>query len=203
MTARSRSTCGFIRNILWLFGCCADSRSPWSVRGVVSGFPNPQTYICGYLSVWPQPVPVTNSRNQTRQDGGVTSLAEAEAEGHPQNVEIPDSSTEMPRNQGPSSSGGGARTHDLRINSPMLCQLSYPGRQKPERRLSASCRRSHSWCGSIPPQETREAAGCAEGDATWQVSWLRSGGCAHASHRIPCRPLRASWPARRRGRTGA
>ena len=24
-------------------------------------------------------------------------------------------------------SGGGARTHDLRINSPTLCQLSYPG----------------------------------------------------------------------------
>ena len=24
-------------------------------------------------------------------------------------------------------SGGGDRTHDLRINSPTLCQLSYPG----------------------------------------------------------------------------
>jgi Phage integrase family len=26
------------------------------------------------------------------------------------------------------SSGGGTRTHNLRINSPPLCQLSYPGR---------------------------------------------------------------------------
>jgi hypothetical protein len=25
------------------------------------------------------------------------------------------------------SSGGGTRTHNLRINSPPLCQLSYPG----------------------------------------------------------------------------
>ena len=25
-------------------------------------------------------------------------------------------------------SGGETRTHNLRINSPMLCQLSYPGR---------------------------------------------------------------------------
>ena len=27
----------------------------------------------------------------------------------------------------PFSSGGGTRTHNLRINSPPLCQLSYPG----------------------------------------------------------------------------
>ena len=30
---------------------------------------------------------------------------------------------------GPTGSGGGARTHDKRINSPLLCQLSYPGRE--------------------------------------------------------------------------
>ncbi len=28
-------------------------------------------------------------------------------------------------------SGGGARTHDNRINSAVLCQLSYPGSGKP------------------------------------------------------------------------
>src|SRR4051812_15760237 len=27
----------------------------------------------------------------------------------------------------PAGSGGGTRTHNLRINSPPLCQLSYPG----------------------------------------------------------------------------
>ena len=27
-------------------------------------------------------------------------------------------------------SGGGDRTHDLRINSPTLCQLSYPGKDE-------------------------------------------------------------------------
>ena len=30
---------------------------------------------------------------------------------------------------GATGSGGGARTHDKRINSPLLCQLSYPGRE--------------------------------------------------------------------------
>jgi hypothetical protein len=30
------------------------------------------------------------------------------------------------------SSGGGARTHDKRINSPSLCQLSYPGKASPQ-----------------------------------------------------------------------
>lgn len=30
---------------------------------------------------------------------------------------------------GPTGSGGGARTHGQRINSPSLCQLSYPGRE--------------------------------------------------------------------------
>ena len=28
------------------------------------------------------------------------------------------------------SSGGGTRTHNLRINSPPLCQLSYPGESR-------------------------------------------------------------------------
>gem|GEM_PF-5557369 len=43
-------------------------------------------------------------------------------------------------------SGGGARTHDLRINSPTLCQLSYPG--KSVRRIPA---RSIAPIGSWEP----------------------------------------------------
>src|SRR5919106_5959411 len=40
------------------------------------------------------------------------------------------------------SSGGGTRTHNLRINSPPLCQLSYPGteRQNSTNRLRRSRR---------------------------------------------------------------
>ena len=34
----------------------------------------------------------------------------------------------MSANAGSRGSGGGTRTHNLRINSPPLCQLSYPGR---------------------------------------------------------------------------
>ena len=33
-----------------------------------------------------------------------------------------------PLSRGFGGSGGGTRTHNLRINSPALCQLSYPGR---------------------------------------------------------------------------
>jgi integrase len=37
---------------------------------------------------------------------------------------------------GDRSSGGGTRTHNLRINSPPLCQLSYPGRRPASRRAT-------------------------------------------------------------------
>ena len=52
------------------------------------------------------------------------------------------------------SSGGGTRTHNLRINSPPLCQLSYPG-------VSG---------GSLPtgPDWTR-LTGCGSGPVSWSA----------------------------------
>jgi hypothetical protein len=41
-------------------------------------------------------------------------------------------------------SGGGARTHDILINSQALCQLSYPGMTGLQRRHRSSGREGHS-----------------------------------------------------------
>jgi hypothetical protein len=47
------------------------------------------------------------------------------------------------------SSGGGTRTHNLRINSPPLCQLSYPGMRRGSLPTASDWTRLRS-CGSGP-----------------------------------------------------
>ena len=72
-------------------------------------------------------------------------------------------------------SGGGARTHDKRINSPLLCQLSYPGRHKPWARLSARDQATTPiFERSTRLRETRAAAGSAGGGEASRASSLRS-----------------------------
>src|SRR5436190_11132388 len=74
-------------------------------------------------------------------------------------------------------SGGGTRTHNLRINSPPLCQLSYPGR----------CRESTN--GGFP---ALARAGSLTPD--------RSGRSAHEGSTADPRRVRRGLPARE-GRT--
>ena len=59
---------------------------------------------------------------------GLSSWARWGSNPRPSDYESPALTTEL-QAQVVTCSGGGARTHDPRINNPLLCQLSYPGRE--------------------------------------------------------------------------
>src|SRR4029453_8975216 len=80
-------------------------------------------------------------------------LAASRSEAHPSRSEL----------SGEPCSGGGTRTHNLRINSPPLCRLSYPGR------AGHRCYRTGLRCGPMTIDEIRSR--WAAGETAW-AGWL-------------------------------
>ena len=99
----------------------------------------------------------------------------------PRSTVAPDATMPRPRGHGASgSSGGGARTHDNRINSAALCQLSYPGMAS-RHSSSASTRPITARCVLVHEYRTAgQPIGCfddrIDGSATARyglLNWLR------------------------------
>ena len=79
---------------------------------------------------------------------------------------------------GPTGSGGGARTHDKRINSPLLCQLSYPGREPKGYQRGRPVPKA---VGASQIRGNCANAGCYLGGEGGQGSFVQSDGFAHES----------------------